>query len=701
MMNPLPAELYRPAQVAAMDRVAIGEFGLPGGLLMQRAATAAYRRLRERWPTHDRLLVLCGSGNNGGDGWLIADLALSDGLHVDVVHPGDPTRLSGDAGAAARRYLAHGGRCVEPGHELPSEPLVVVDALLGTGLDRPVEGELAALIDAVNVAAARHAWPVLAIDIPSGLQGDTGAVMGTVLRASMTVCFIALKRGLLTAAGPAVCGEIRYESLGVPTAVIERETPAARRVDAQWLQSRWQPRPRDAHKGDHGHVLIVGGEYGMGGAGMLAAEAALRVGAGLVSLATRHEHVAAALARRPEIMAHGVASATDLDPLLARATVVAIGPGLGQGAWGQALFERVLGSGLPMVIDADALNLLAARPRPLTAALLSPHPGEAGRLLGLSTAEVQADRWAAAEALAARYQATVILKGPGSVIADGQRLSVCHAGNPGLASGGSGDVLTGVLGGLLAQRVTLPVAAVMGACVHAVAADAVAAAAGERGMVASDLMPWLRHAVNPPAGMSMPETDCVNVPGAVAADAETDAAADPSAEPVWQLGDESVTAALGAALARALDEDGACVYLAGEIGAGKSTLARGLLRALGHDGPVPSPTYTLIEPYDIAGRRCLHVDLYRLADPSELEYLGLRDEFDPALLLLIEWPERGAGWLPPADLVLSLADAADGGRLVRLQPFSARGRRLLGRLQASCQSGPIATRSAFSSGETV
>jgi len=679
MMNRLPAELYQPAQVAAMDRLAIADHGLPGSLLMQRAALAAWRLLRQRWPGHARVLVLCGSGNNGGDGWLLADLVRSDGVRAEVIHAGDPARLHGDAGQAARRYLDHGGEVLVPELPLPQGPLVVVDALLGTGLDRAVDGALGDLIDRVNAAAQRACWPVLAIDIPSGLHGDTGAVMGTAVRATLTLSYIGLKRGLYTGAGPDCAGEVVWDGLGVPAAVLASQPAAARRVDATLPGRVLRPRPRDAHKGRHGHVLVVGGEHGMGGAALLAAEAALRVGAGLVSLATRPAHLGAALARRPEIMAHAIDGPDDLAPLLARADVVAVGPGLGQADWGRALFERVIDAGLPMVIDADALTLLAARPRRLANALLTPHPGEAGRLLGLDAAAVQADRWAAAGALVERYAATVILKGAGSVVAHREGVpAVCAAGNPGLASGGTGDVLTGVCAGLLAQGFAGSLAAELAVCVHASAADRAAAEGGERGLLAADLMPWLRWAVNPPATADDACDAAVSSAPPAGLSAE-ETPTDESQPLAWVLADESAMSSFGAALAAAAGPDGLIVHLSGELGAGKTTLARGVLRGLGHQGPVPSPTYTLVEPYECADRRCLHVDLYRLADPSELEYLGLRDEFDPSLLLLVEWPERGRGGLPGADLLIGLDDEGSG-RIARVQARSVRGRCCLARL---------------------
>ena len=258
------------------------------------------------------------------------------------------------------------------------------------------------------------------------------------------------------------------------------------------------PRPRDSHKGDNGHVLCIGGEHGSGGAIALCAQAALRAGAGLVGVATRGAHVPAVLARQPEAMAHAVESADALAPLFARADVVAIGPGLGQGDWSRALLEAALAAGKPLVLDADALNLLAASPRALPAgAILTPHPGEAARLLGSDAATVQSDRAAAVHVLAERCNAVVVLKGAGTLVAAPARaMRIVAAGNPGMATGGMGDLLTGVVAALRAQGLDAFDAASCGALLHAHAGDMAARDGGERGLLPSDLLPWLRHCAN-------------------------------------------------------------------------------------------------------------------------------------------------------------------------------------------------------------
>jgi NAD(P)H-hydrate epimerase len=489
----LPYALYRAAQVRELDRIAIQDFGIPGIDLMERAGAAAFAQMRGLWPGARDVTVLAGRGNNGGDAYVVARLARTAGLEVRVLQLGNVDGIRGDAATSLQRYVEAGGDH-QPFQRLPRRTDVIVDGLLGTGLDRPVEGGFAQAIEAAN----DHSAPVVALDIPSGLSADTGAVLGSAIRAEATVTFIALKQGLFTGEGPDRCGRVFFEGLEVPAGVYGWQLLSARRVD--WLRFAQvvEPRRRTAHKGSFGHVLVVGGDVGYSGAARLAAEAAARTGAGLVSVATHPTHAAMLNAGRPELMCRGVADAGDLRPLVERATVVAVGPGLGRGPWGRALLDAALQAPRPMVLDADALNLLAERPARRDDWVLTPHPAEAARLLGITAAEVQADRFAAAAALQARFGGIAVLKGPGTVVqGPGTRPpAVCTQGNPGMASGGMGDVLTGVVAGLVAQRYALEDAAEVGVCVHGAAADE-AASDGERGMLAGDLYGPLRRLLNP------------------------------------------------------------------------------------------------------------------------------------------------------------------------------------------------------------
>lgn len=490
MHHTLPSALYTAAQVRELDRRAIEDHGVPGYTLMTRAGQAAFEVLRERWPEARCIGVLCGPGNNGGDGYVIARLAQGAGLTAWVLEAGDPARLKGDAARARADWQAAGGQAVDARAPWPAAE-VLVDALLGTGLDRPVEGALGGLIDAINATGL----PVLAVDIPSGLHADTGAVLGRAVRAAVTVSFIGLKTGLFTGEGPACRGDVVFDGLGVPEAVYRELPPVAERLDATCIR-RLGRRARCAHKGHFGYVLVVGGAPGMPGAVRLAGEAAARAGAGLVSVATHPDHAPLLPQARPELMVHGVVAPADLAPLLTRATVLAVGPGLGQGDWGRTLLGRLLETGLPMVVDADALNLLAEEPANRDDWVLTPHPGEAARLLGRDSASVQSDRLAAAREIQARFGGVCVLKGAGTVIRDADATAVCTGGNPGMASGGMGDVLTGIIAGLLAQGLAPAQAARIGVCAHAEAADR-AARGGERGLLASDLLAELRGVVNP------------------------------------------------------------------------------------------------------------------------------------------------------------------------------------------------------------
>jgi len=483
-----------------MDRTAIETLGVPGIELMERAGAGAFGVLRARWPGARRLCIVAGTGNNGGDGYVLARRAREAGLEVSVAQLGEPARIAGDA-ARARDRLMSAGTVPAPFDALAlADADVVVDAVFGTGLGREVRGAWRGALEAVNAAAK----PVLALDVPSGLDADSGAVHGIAVEASATVTFVALKQGLLTGEGPASTGALCLDDLGVGGEVAARTEPSAWRMVLEDHAPLLAPRPRSAHKGRYGHVLVVGGEHGFAGAARMAGEAAARAGAGLVSVATRAAHAAGIASARPELMVHGVEEAAALASLLERASVIALGPGLGQSPWSQALWEAALAAGKPLVVDADGLNLLA---RAATAGrasrradwVLTPHPGEAGRLLGSQAGAVQRDRFAAVADLAERYGGVAVLKGSGTlVLASGERAPrLCDAGNPGMATGGMGDVLTGVVAGLMAQGLAPGDAARLGVCLHAHAADRAAAEQGERGLLALDLMAHLRRLVNP------------------------------------------------------------------------------------------------------------------------------------------------------------------------------------------------------------
>jgi NAD(P)H-hydrate epimerase len=490
-MSDLPENLYTATETRALDRAAIDDHGVPGYVLMSRAGQACFDALRERWPEIDRVTVFCGGGNNGGDGYVIARLALEAGLSVATLAVSDPESLKGDAAQAFTDFTAAGGQFTTHLDSAAADGLLV-DALLGTGLDREVGGAYAELVDQIN----RSGLPVVSVDIPSGLCADSGAVLGVAVVADLTISFIGLKRGLLTGEATEHVGELLFDDLSVPTEIYAQVPGNCRLLDQRLIGRHLGPRARNAHKGSHGSVLLVGGDEGMPGAVLMGGEAALRSGAGLVKVATRASHAGHLPMSCPELMGLPVEDAAALQSQLEWAGVVALGPGLGQSAWSKEMFMATLSTDRPMIIDADGLNLLAESQANNQGWILTPHPGEAARLLGCNIAEIQKDRFAAAAAIAQQYGGVCVLKGAGTVIASRSGLRVCRLGNPGMATAGMGDVLTGVAAAMLAQGLGLDEAADVAVCVHARAGD-LAAAAGERGLMARDVIASLQTAVNP------------------------------------------------------------------------------------------------------------------------------------------------------------------------------------------------------------
>lgn len=488
------AELFDVATARRLDAQASATLGDAGASLMEQAGTAAWQCLLQRWPQAQRVCVVVGSGNNGGDGLVLARLALQAGRSVQVLRLADEGAPSALSQRVRAQYAAAGGETAVFGEVLPLAD-VIVDALFGIGLNRAPGGEAERVIVAMNDAAA----PLLALDAPSGVDAQTGHVPGAAVRADCTLQFIVAHRGLHTGNALEYTGERLLASLRLPTGSDAGVAPSAELWQANRLRRLLPPRRANSHKGESGHVLCVGGNLGSGGAVMLAAEAALRGGAGLVSVATQPPHVGPLLCRLPEAMPHAVQDSVELQQLLPRAKVVAVGPGLGQDDWARECWRLARASGLPLVVDADALNLLAADPLPLPLpdAVLTPHPGEAARLLGCSTAQVQADRFSAAQHLAERFDAVVVLKGAGTVVAAPHaRPRVIAAGNPGMAVGGMGDLLTGIIAALRAQGLGAFDAASAGALLHGLAGDD-AAVDGQRGLLPTDLLVPLRHRLNP------------------------------------------------------------------------------------------------------------------------------------------------------------------------------------------------------------
>jgi hydroxyethylthiazole kinase-like uncharacterized protein yjeF len=481
----LPDALYSAAQVRDLDARLIAA-GTPGFTLMQRAAHATWRAIRRRWPETGVLTVLAGRGNNAGDGYLVAALARKAGWQVQVLAVGDVGALQGDAATARAEALCVGVDV----QAWAGQPLigVVLDALLGTGLSGDVREPYLGAIQAINASGLA----VAAVDIPSGLCADTGRTLGQAVRADLTVTYIGLKLGLMTGDAADLIGQLVFDDLQADPDLIAAASTSAVRLSTASLPSL-KPRPPTAHKGMYGRVLVIGGDHGFGGASMLSAESALRSGAGMVTLATRVEHVPAALVRMPEIMSAAIRSANQLMALIEPATVLVVGPGLGQASWGRSLLSAAANADRPQVWDADALNQLSSEWVSLPKnSVITPHPGEAARLLGVSTKDIQADRPAAARTLARKFDAVCVLKGAGSLIADADgRLAVCDRGHPAMATAGLGDVLAGLVGALMAQHMSAFDAACLAVWLHASAGAQVAGQG--RGLAASDVIPAIRQ----------------------------------------------------------------------------------------------------------------------------------------------------------------------------------------------------------------
>lgn len=489
--------LYTAAQVRAIDDYAINTLGIASFGLMTKAAEHALEAALQRWPEVKALRCFCGVGNNGGDGFVLAALARKRGLRVEVVMTSAPDKLRNDAQKAYLQALGAGVRFVQLNAlaKLDSHIDLVVDALLGTGQNRPPNAQLLELIENINALAV----PVLALDIPTGLCADTGQLLGeAAVKAQLTVSFIGLKQGLLNDAAQAWVGDLVLTDLELPDQAYVQQTAKVTIFSDQQRKSYLPARLDNSHKGDHGRCLIAGGNTGYFGAALLSATAALRCGVGLQSVLSHPDHAVLYAQAQPEIMSRGFDPEHFDSRWLDQFDLIGIGPGLGQDDWAVSLCKVIFEAGKPLVIDADALNLMAQKRVALPVGanvVLTPHPGEAARLLEITTAEVQSNRMRCAQQLAEKYHATVVLKGAGSLVVNPEGEGyLITTGNPGLATGGSGDVLTGVICAMLAQNFGEGVA--LGAYIHGFAAD-LAAESGQRGMLPSDVVNQLGTAVNP------------------------------------------------------------------------------------------------------------------------------------------------------------------------------------------------------------
>lgn len=478
-MYKLPMFLYDTKSVYQMDKAAVKSDGLPGISLMQRAGERVWREISSRWPESTRITIFAGSGNNGGDAFVVAILAKQQGKQVQFILRGDLSRQSETSAHFSQIWQQGGGDIIEWNQqEISGE--IIVDGLLGIGLTRELDQDWQALIQQINQVDAIR----VAIDIPSGLNANTGIAQPCAVEADLTVTFIGAKVGQYLADGPDFCGELLYDDLGVSSRTSRSQVPALSVID---LCNVVLPakRKRNSHKNKFGHVLIIGGDRGMSGAASLAAQAALRGGAGLVTVLV-HPECVHDLSAIPELM---VQSWDDIDKKLEQATVIVIGPGLGQSEAAKICLQKLQTWDKPIVVDASALEsgfLTALKSKQV---VITPHPGEAAKLLSTTPVAIQLDRLSACRQLVEKFTAVCVLKGSGSIIQQaGSIAEINLRGNPGMAVAGMGDVLAGMIAALLGQKLSPFDAAKTGVLIHALCAEDYAARNDESGLIASDII---------------------------------------------------------------------------------------------------------------------------------------------------------------------------------------------------------------------
>ncbi|MDG1474681.1 MAG: NAD(P)H-hydrate dehydratase [Porticoccaceae bacterium] len=481
-----------------IEHLACQEANLSRFDLMYRAGRSVWDELTENFAPLMQLHIFCGSGNNGGDGYVVAHLAAQADIAVQVYELGDKSKMSQQTQQARALCIDAKVNC-QPFHSIcPLVEGVIVDGLIGNGFDGVMRDDYAEAIECINSSLL----PVLSIDMPSGVLASTGAINDIAVKADVTVTFIAAKPGLFTGRGPALCGELVYDSLDIHESILHQALVSARLMSLEDLIDYMPQVEADVHKNQRGHCMVIGGDLGTGGASILASQGCLTLGAGLTTLATRPEHVSPCLVRQPEIMACGIVSGQELEPLLDKPNVLVLGPGLGMSSWSEQLLQKAMSTNLPMVVDADALNIIAqgrvVKDVTSRSWVFTPHPGEAARLLGISVSEVEQDRFGAVRKLQEKYNAVVVLKGAGTLVSGGlsQPTNICPYGNPAMATAGMGDILSGVIGGLIAQGVDVQTAAELGCCLHSAAADMAADEMGSKCLVAGDILPFLKALLN-------------------------------------------------------------------------------------------------------------------------------------------------------------------------------------------------------------
>ena len=495
-MNISEKFIYLAKEVSIIDSLAINDENMSGFILMKRAAEFSFDSTLKKYPNTKSFLVFCGIGNNAGDGYLFASHAIKKGLNASVVYLASPKNLKGDALKAFVELKMLGAKIIPWTKECDFDADIIVDAIFGIGLNRIVEGDYLECIKVINESKKT----VIALDIPSGLCANTGQQKEVAIKAEITFTFVGKKIGMYLESGPDCCGQVCFSNLSIQEKNFQTAKPSVEIVNDVLSNKILGKRSKASHKGNYGHVLIVGGNNGMGGAARIAAEGAIRSGAGLVSVITRPENVNLITRLRPEIMCYAADhKLSNLKELIEKVDVIAIGPGLGIDDWAHQLYAEIMTSEQPLIMDADALNILSLDPIQRGNWILTPHPGEAAKLISKSTTQIQSDRLTSLEEIINQYQATVILKGNNTLVGNMNRIPyVINEGNPGMASAGMGDLLTGLTAGLMAQYSNHDYGqiAALAAFIHAKAGDQ-AALNGQRGLIATDLLCELRTLLNP------------------------------------------------------------------------------------------------------------------------------------------------------------------------------------------------------------
>ncbi len=499
-MDTLPPPVFATCEIKLIEQSYAREHNGHCYDLMEKAGAAVFERIMALAPRPKSVWVFCGHGNNGGDGYVVGALLTEHRVPFRLFAVGTP-RDGTEAYTACEYFKSLGGK-IET--ELPKggdeAPEVAVDALLGTGISSAPRAPICEWIQFINRLKCR----TVAVDIPSGVAADTGLVPGDAVRAALTVSMIALKPGLLTGDAVDYVGKVECDSLGVDTApfyglnVAENEE-APLPVTVRTYEDITDTLPKrdlSCNKGENGKLLIIGGAVGMAGAAIICGLGALRSGAGLVKVATQLSNVPAFNACEPTLMTADINDDKALQQALEWADVVAVGPGLSQGVRAQSILPRLTEMDIPLVYDADALNLLAKAPDFCDNRVLTPHPGEAARLLKCSVDKIAENRPAAAYKLQQRYGGVVLLKGAGTVICNGKRLTIIREGSPAMAVGGMGDLLTGILGSLLGQGLTPYQAAVAAAAIHGRAGKLAGEQGGVNGTLPRDLLKYVRRLCN-------------------------------------------------------------------------------------------------------------------------------------------------------------------------------------------------------------